>query len=110
MEKNKKTIKFIRIIIIIFFIIYAALYFTEASGYIEYNNRKKTTLTNEQIKQFEQDVSKGKKIKLDNYINNNTQDYNNKISQLGSNISQKIGDITTLILRSTFKKISQLIE
>ena len=43
------------------------LYFGQATGYYEYKNNQKTTLTEESIKRFEQDIKDGKDINVSNY-------------------------------------------
>lgn len=50
----------IRIIILTLIITFIALYITQLTGYYEYTENKKTTLTTEAIERFEEDVKQGK--------------------------------------------------
>ncbi len=65
------------------FISFLVLYFAQANGYYEELNKKKVTLTNEKIKEFEEDVKNGKEIKVENYMIEEKKDYSNKISDFG---------------------------
>ena len=87
--------KIFNIIVWILFISFLAVYFAQANGYYEDVQNKKTTLTEEKIKQFEKDVKDGKEIKVENYIVNIKKDYSNKISDFGL--------ITSKVFGSTFK-------
>ena len=62
---NKKLIKLISIVIIIIFI---ASYMIAESGYYEYTMQRRTIITNEKIKEFEEDVKNNKEIDLKNYL------------------------------------------
>ena len=55
MKKNKKN-KIFKFIFGLFFMSFLVIYFSELTGYYEYQNYKKTSLTEEQIKKFEEDV------------------------------------------------------
>ena len=50
---NKKLTKFIIVMIVIIFI---ASYIISESGYYEYTMQQRTIITNEKIKEFEQDI------------------------------------------------------
>ena len=52
------------------FLSFLVLYFAQAGGYYEDVNNKKASLTEEKIKQFEEDVKNGKKIEVENYVVN----------------------------------------
>ncbi len=65
------------------FFSFLVLYFAQAGGYYEDLNNKKTYLTEEKIKQFEEDVKDGKEIKVENYVVNLKKDYGNKVSSFG---------------------------
>ncbi len=67
----------------ILFFSFLVLYFAQAGGYYEDLNNKKTTLTEEKIKEFEEDVKSGKEIKVENYVVNMKKDYGNKVSSFG---------------------------
>ncbi len=65
------------------FLGFLVLYLAQANGYYEDVNNKKSTLTEEKIKQFEEDVSAGKKIKVEDYVVNLKKDYSNPVSNFG---------------------------
>lgn len=67
----------------ILFISFLVLYFAQAGGYYEELNNKKSSLTEDKIKQFEKDVKMGKEIKVENYVVNIRKDYSNKVSSFG---------------------------
>lgn len=93
--------------ILMSFVTFTALYISQASGYYEYKNHKKVALTNEQIKQFEKDVSKGKNINIKKYIEINNKDYQNNISKFGLSISTTSEKVIQKIISETFKILSK---
>ena len=66
--ENKHKINLFKGIFLILLFTFTTLYIASYNGYYEYSNNKKVTLTNEKIKEFEEDVKNGKKIDLENYI------------------------------------------
>ena len=105
MEKGK-IIKFIFVSLLL---IYLSLYFTGVSGYYEYKNYKKMSLTEEQIIKFEEDVKAGKNVNVEDYIVEEKKDYNNKIANTGKKISFTISGIMSKVLTETFKEISKFV-
>ncbi len=81
--KIKKGTKFFLFCLFILFVVYVGLYIANVSGYYETRLNHKTYLTNEEIKQFEQDIKDGKNISLKQYITKKNISYNNKISKAG---------------------------
>lgn len=65
------------------FLSFLILYFSQANGYYEDINNKKSTLTEDKIKEFEEDIKNGKEIKVENYIVNTKKDYSNTVSDFG---------------------------
>ena len=96
---NKICAKIFMALLIAFF----ALYVSEATGYYEFEQHKKTTLTEEKIKQFEQDVAEGKNIDISDYVNDEDYDYQTKVSKAGLYISENIGDVVKSGIEGTFK-------
>lgn len=72
------------------FAIFMTLYISQATGYYDYEQYKKVELTEEKIAEFERDVKEGKEIKIENYLDSVTYDYNNKASKTGLKISGTI--------------------
>lgn len=108
MDKNKIT-KLFKYILFTSFITFFALYLSVSAGYYEYKSSKKVALTNTQIKQFEKDISKGKNIDIKKYIDANNNNYNNKISTTGLEISKKTQKIIQTIIDKSFKFLSKLV-
>jgi archaellum component FlaF (FlaF/FlaG flagellin family) len=92
-EKKKDKGKPFRIILISLFLIFLTLYISQETGYYEYQQQKKVTLTDEKIKEFEKDVADGKRIDIDNYLEDIEVDYNNGVSRAGLRLSKKIEDL-----------------
>ena len=103
MDKSK-IFKFIGIIIISSFIF---LIIASKSGYYEYELSNKTNLTNEAIKKFEEDVEKGKSIDINDYLDNKSKDYNNKISNMGNKISNSIEGVLSKGFSYIFKYLNK---
>ncbi len=104
---KKKTPKYILIIIIL---IYIVSYYVANSGYYEYHMQEKPILTNDKIKEFEQDVKNNENIDIKDYLAYEEIDYTNKLTNLVYNISTKGNEVTKKCLKLLFKKLSYLVE
>ena len=104
--KQNKIIAFLFSILIITYIV---IYVASSTGYYEYRNYKKMILTEEQINKFENDISEGKEIDLEDYIIKEDINNGNKISKLGRRISFTISGGMTTLLSKTFSSISKFI-
>lgn len=91
-------------------ITFLALYISQATGYYEYEQHKRVVLTENKIKQFEQDVKEGKNLSIENYLEDKADNYQNKVSQTGYNISSKIGHYVRMGIRETFGFLNKLID
>lgn len=109
-DKIKLFVKFIKICFWVLFITFCALYFSQATGYYEYELHKKVAFTEEQIKKFENDVKKGVNIDLNDYLKNQNKYYQNNISRFGLSISNFIGKNVKKGIQSTFDALSKLLE
>ena len=109
MKKDKKK-KLYRFIFMVFFLSFLVVYFSELTGYYEYQNYKKTTLTKEQIKQFENDVASGKEVDINEYLVVDTKSYNTGLSKLTSKLSDGISNIVQSGVENTFKFLSKIVE
>lgn len=106
MKMKARTIGgFIVAIVIIMFL---SLYFTMMSGYYEFNESKKSTLTQEAIERFEKDVSEGKEIVASNYLEEEV-DYNNLASKAGMKISSLIEKGFNKAMGSLFKNVEKIV-
>ena len=106
MKKNK-LLNFILIIIIL---IYIASYYVANSGYYEYHLQEKTVLTNEKIKEFEDDVRNNRNIDIKDYVVSEEVDYTNKISNLVYDISNMSNNVARKCIKAIFKRLSYLVE
>ena len=109
MKKNKKNNIF-KFIFLIFLLSFVAIYFSELTGYYEYQNHKKSSLTEKEIKKFEEDVKNGKEVDIKQYLVANTTDYDNKLSKIASNFSDGISNIVKTGVEKTFKYLSKFVE
>lgn len=55
--------------------------------------RKQTTLTADQIEQFEQDVKDGKEVDIESYLANTNPNYQTKFSKVGLDISKSVSNV-----------------
>ena len=103
--KANNILKFTFIILILLFI---GLYISQVTGYYEYTESKKTTLTKDAINRFEKDVKEGKEISAKNYLEEE-KEYNNKVSKLGINVSNLIEKSFNKTMSSLFKEIDRAV-
>ncbi len=99
----------IRSIWLFLFLSFFALYFTQAPDYVEKQLQNSTVMTEELIKQFEEDVASGKTIDVNDYIiEENT--YNNSISDAGYSISKQLEELITGSLESFFNSVGNVVK
>lgn len=103
--KGSGIVKIIVLTLIIFFI---ALYCSGLTGYYQYTESKKTTLTEDAIKRFEEDLKNGKEIEAKNYLQEE-KEYNNKASTLGIKISNLIEKGFNKTMNSLLKEIDNAV-
>ncbi len=89
MEKKYKVFKWT---FLFFLVIFLTLYFSQLTGYYEFKNYEKMSMTKEQITQFEQDIKDGKEVDIKDYVVNSRKDYQNKFSKIGLKLSTSISD------------------
>lgn len=92
------------------FITFITLYFSQVTGYYEFDQHKKATLTAEEIKRFEKDVAEGKNIDLESYLTTDKKDYNNKTSSFGLKLSEGLGKIIKKGVEEFFTTIGSIVE
>ncbi|MBQ9024539.1 MAG: hypothetical protein IJ105_04880 [Bacilli bacterium] len=92
------------------FTLFVSLYIASNNGYYEYQNKEKTTLTNEKMKQFEEDIKNGKRVDIKNYLSTSKKNYNNKITKLGNTLSDVIDYSMMEGLEKTFNFFEKMIE
>ena len=109
-EKKKWANKIFLKIFLAFFIAFFALYVSEATGYYEFEQHKKVTLTQEKIKQFEEDVAAGKNVDIVDYMGEKEINYQTKISDMGFKLSEELGKYVQDGLEATFAFLNEMIE
>ena len=102
-KQKEKLTKIFRKIFVAVLIAFTALYISENAGYFDYKEHNKKIMTEEKIKQFESDVKEGKNIHLEDYVVNDTKNYENKVSKVGESISKKVEKYVVSGLNTTFK-------
>ena len=97
MNKKYQVFKWSFLLLLITFL---TLYFSQMTGYYEYQNYQKMTMTKEQIERFEQDIKEGKEVDITNYVVNTTKDYKNTFSKTGTSLSRAIsGGVRNSVLK-----------
>jgi len=104
--KGKKVIKGICIFLVIIFL---CSYFMGKSGYYEYHLHDRKNLTEEQIRQFEQDVRLGKDVDLNQYLQDTRIDYSNKLTRTTSEISLEFNRYLKSFLINIFQGFGKLV-
>lgn len=66
-------------------------------------------LTEEQIKEYEEDIEAGKDVTIKNYLNKDKVNYDNKVSDLGLDLSELIGDVFNKGMNSFFEMLNEAV-
>ncbi len=99
----------LKVVVLVVIISFLGMIIASTNGYYEGELEQKTILTNEAIDQFEKDVKAGKKIDINNYLENTTRDYDNRFSNTGRYISKKIEDVITTGAKKIFSFIDRAV-
>ncbi len=94
MTKKKKPNWFMRILLLLF-IIYISLTLAIQTGYYEAKLNEKTMVTEEGMRQFEEDVKNGKNVDIKDYLEEIHEDYSNNTSKAGVKISKTVEKFMT---------------
>lgn len=106
---NKKINKIFKFIFYTCFLAFLTFYVAGESGYYEYNERRKMSLTKQQIEEFEKDIKNGINVDVTKYLNNN-KSYQNRISKTTLKISENISKYTKECVELIFNKLGNMIE
>ena len=98
-----------RLIIIILIFLFFVLYFMQASGYNEYTRNRDNMLTEEEIKEYEEDIEAGKDVTIKDYLNKDKVNYDNKVSDLGLDLSELIGDVFNKGMNAFFEMLNEAV-
>lgn len=102
----KKGFK-IGLIIIIF--LYLILFFSYKNGYYRNINEEKRVLTDEKIKEYEEDLANGIDVTQKEYIVV-TPSYDNKITRGFLKISNIVEQSLDRVIKYVFKKINKMVD
>lgn len=105
MKKNA-LFKNIMILVIIFYII---VYVISISSYYDYQLQRKTILTSEQIKLFEEDISEGKDVSLNDYVIDTRKDYSSNLTKFIYKISSNVNRYIKKGIEVCFKLLNSLV-
>ena len=81
----------------------------QASGYNEYSKNRENMLTEEQIKEYEEDIEAGKDVTIKDYLNKDKVNYDNKVSDLGLDLSELIGDVFNKGMNAFFEMLNEAV-
>ena len=90
------------------FIIFLVVYLGMATGYLEVENQRRTTLTKEAMEKYEQDLKEGKAIDIKNYLEEEKV-YSNKISNIALGASSIIEKGFNTILNYLFSEMNKAV-
>ena len=100
--------KWKKIIMIIIFLVYIGLYFSYRNGYYEIKNNERKILTEEMIKEYEDDLAKGVDVTNKEYTVVRP-DYANNYTQSLLKVSKKIENGIDKAIKYFFKKVTDTI-
>lgn len=101
-----KILKGIFLILLFSFLVLLVL---EETGYYQTRTSKVKTLTEEQIKLFEEDIKAGKEIDIEEYVVTRTN-YANELSNNIYKISLKLEKGVDSVIKFIFKKINNMVD
>ncbi len=104
--KGKNIFRLVFLVLIILFI---ALYLTQLTGYYEFQESKKSSLTKDAIERFEKDVKEGREIVAKNYLVEE-KNYQNKASSLGMKVSGLIEKGFNRAMNALFREVDKAIQ
>ena len=108
MKKKQKPNWFFRTISLLF-LVFICLYVTLETGYYESKVAKKTAMTEESIKKFEEDIKNNKPIDLDDYTFLEKKDYGNNTTDAAIFIGSKVEKIMSSGINDFFDLLKSLV-
>ena len=101
--------KVILIIFLALFTFYSLLLIAQKEGYYKSRNEKAKILTQEQIEEFEKDVSLGKSVDIRKYVLYEDRDYSNNLSDDIYDVSLKLESVFDTTIKFVFNGVSQAV-
>lgn len=102
--------KIFLIIISSLFIFFIILLLAEQQGYYKNRNEKAKILTEEQIKNFENDINNGKNIDIKKYVLYEDKNYTNKVTSNVYKTSLKLEKIVDGVVKYIFSGASKTVK
>ena len=102
---NMKVFKIFMILVIV---VYLILYFSYKNGYYIDKNKEKALLTEEKIKEYEEDLKNGVDVSKKDYVIV-TESYDNTLTRISLKISKRIENSFDKVIKFLFNKISNTI-
>jgi len=99
----------IKLVLLLVGIVFVSSYIISENGYYEYTVGKKTTITNDKIKEFDMAVKNGENISEWQYFYKEEIDYTNRFSNLMYKFSDGSNKLFQKYLSKLFKKLSEVV-
>ena len=104
--KNKVAL----FIFLTFFVFFVILLLAESQWYYKNRNEKAKILTEEQIKEFEQDISQGKDIDIKKYVLYEDKDYSNEVTSNVYKVSLKLESAIDSVIKIVFSSAADAVK
>ncbi len=101
--------KVILIIFLALFTFYSLLLIAQKEGYYKSRNEKAKILTQEQIEEFEKDVSLGRSVDIRKYVLYEDKDYSNNLSDDIYSVSLKLESVFDTTIKFIFNGVSKTV-
>lgn len=101
--------KIFKMFLILVLFAFSVLLVALETGYYDAGVSKKKSLTEEQIKKFEEDVRNGKEVDVTNYLIEESVDYSNGLSNKIYKTSLKLEKAFDKTIKTLFKGISKTV-
>ncbi len=107
MKKKKDKNLFFKLLSLLF-LIFVSLTIALESGYYEAKMAKKTAMTEESVKKFEQDIKEGKPIDINSYVYEEHNDYSNNTTDAAIFIGEQVEKFMAEGISDVFDVIKSL--
>ena len=108
MTKKKTKGLWILKLLGILFVVYISLTIDISTGYYEAKLSEKTTITEEAMQRFEEDVRNGKDVDITDYVTDIRKDYSNGTTKAGVMFSQTIETVMSKGINGMLKVFKSL--
>lgn len=95
MEKKKNKGSWVLKLLALLFVLYLSLTIAIQTGYYEAKLSEKTTITNEAMKQFEEDIRQGKDVDIKDYVTDIEKDYSNHTTKAANFFAETVENVMT---------------